>query len=150
MRADRLMSVFVVLFCIVSWVYLIPTYIKGEEQALYPRLVILFLALPALAMAARPRSGALRAGAAGQAAPEKTPFIDPMTLALVVLYLLYLCGVQHLGFFCAGFAGIIVFLLLFGERRPLALLGVPTGLLLSIHCVIERFLHFPLPTGLLF
>lgn len=150
MRADRLVGVFVVLFCVVCWIYLIPTYIKGEEQAVYPRLVVLFLALPALVMAARPCPGAPRAAAAGSPAPEKTPITDPMTLALAVLYLLYLYGVQRVGFFCASFVGIVLFLLLFGERRLLVLFGVPTGLLLGIHCVIERFLHFPLPAELLF
>lgn len=142
MRANRLIGVFFILFCAVSWFYLIPTFIKGEEQAVYPRLVLLFLLLPALGLLLRSGDVVVAAGT-----PSRP---DPMTFMLIALYLAYLYGVQRVGFFVASFVCAVLFLLLFGERRPLMLFCVPTGLLLGIHLVIERFLHFPLPVGFLF
>lgn len=146
MCTDRLIGSIFVTFCIFSWLYLIPTYVKGDEQAIYPQLVIGFLFLPAILMCLFPKKRPVQAACP---LPQLLLSYAPV-LKLSVLYIVYILGVQYIGFYSASFVFSIVFLLFFGERRGLFLLLFALGISMGIYAVIGYFLNFPLPAELLF
>ena len=53
MLIDRFIGCLFLCLCALLWFVIIPQQISGEEQAMYPRLTIIFLAIPALFMALR-------------------------------------------------------------------------------------------------
>lgn len=146
MYKDRVVGMFCMAFCALAWLYLIPQHVKGDAQAVYPYLVIMFLFVPSLLMALFPRAAS---GLLCLPTAESWRQCRPV-YGLMALYAVYIVGVQYIGFFSVSIVFSCVYLYYFGERRAALLLGMPLGLAAAVYLVITHFLNFPLPAELLF
>ena len=148
MNKDRITGLLFLFFCALLWTWLIPCYVKGEEQSIFPKLVTLFIAIPSLLLC-------LRKGGHAPAEPSSCPsgIFRSSGLHLLLLaagYALYLIAAARIGFFVSSLAAGMSALLFFRERSPLIILGVPLSLLAVIYFVIVYLLKYPMPAGILF
>ena len=67
MLIDRFIGCLFLCLCALLWFVIIPQQVSGEEQAMYPRLTIIFLAIPALLMALRTTGKNISLGALAKA-----------------------------------------------------------------------------------
>lgn len=148
MVQDRIVGGLFVGISILLWFVVLPREIQGEAQILYPRLTVLFIAVPALFMLLRrPRKAAAPACAPG-GLPGRDVALRVAALILLMAGCIFLTG--YLGFFVANFLCAMVYMRFFGERRLTRVVGVPAVLLLAIYVIVVRLLHYPLPQGILF
>ncbi len=143
MSHDQRIGAFFLGLCLFAWVYVIPRGIAGEVQALYPRLTVLFIAVPALLLL-------LRKDRHKREVPPQEPKALLALAGVAALYLAYLFSVSLLGFYSSSILFGAAFMLIFGSRGILAAVGIPLGLSALVYAVIEHFLRFPLPGGVLF
>lgn len=145
---DVKLGVVLLLFCLWLWAFAIPAQIRGVEQKIFPRLTILFIAIPSfLLMVSGIRKGFF--------STEGAPFVTVLKesrycLGAVVLMVVYGVGLMYLGYYSATFLAVAAFMMYLGERRPLPLVLTPIGLLLLVNIMVERILSYPLPEGILF
>lgn len=149
MLQDRTVGCVFVGLSLLLWFVVLPREIHGEAQILYPRLTVLFMAVPAFFMMVRrprrrPKAPACTRG--GLPAWEVSARIG--LLVLLMAACIVLTGV--LGFFVANFLCAMVYMRFFGERRLTRVVGVPAALLTAIYVIVVRLLHYPLPAGTLF
>ena len=150
MSKDRCIGIFFLLLFLVLWFWLIPIYTKGPVEAAYPRFASLLMLIPAVGMILR------------KTAPEnilRLPAFDLHKLLrseyacvflLIVSYPVYLVCVQIFGFYTAGFAFCVGWMIFFGERALTRILLTPLLLLGSIYGIVTAFLRYPLPAGMFF
>lgn len=149
MHQDRLLGLGLLLLCALGWFWLIPVYVEGDIQQVYPRAVIILISLASLGLCLRsePRVKAK------PIPPEDRPARLMAALKLVGLmaaYLAYLLLIPRLGFFSCSLVAAVFFLWFLGVRKLRSLLLVPYIILICVHLLIERGLRFDLPDGLLF
>ncbi len=147
MHRDRLVGILLIVFCIFGWFYLIPNFIKGETQQVFPRIILIFILMPALGLALRQSKTGTQAQNTTEKQASQRAFIKICCLA--IMYLGYLLLIPVLGFFVCSAAITVGTLLFLGVRKMKTLVLVPLVMLSIVHVVIERFLNFVLPTGLL-
>lgn len=82
MLIDRFIGCLFLCLCALLWFVIIPQQISGEEQAMYPRLTIIFLAIPALFMALRTTGKNISL----EAVPRRFP-IHPIPFSRVSFFL---------------------------------------------------------------
>lgn len=149
MLQDRAIGCLFLGLCALLWFVVLPMEVPGEEQIIYPRLTVIFMAIPALFMVLR---GRRRPGAAHASAragmPERAVLFRIFLLMLLMALCIALTSV--VGFFAANFLCAVGYMLFFGERRLSRVLGVPAILLAAIYVIVVRLLHYPLPEGILF
>lgn len=140
MHQDRLLGLGLLLLCALGWFWLIPVYVEGDIQQVYPRAVIILISLASLGLCLRsePRVKAK------PIPPEDRP------ARLMAAYLAYLLLIPRLGFFSCSLVAAVFFLWFLGVRKLRSLLLVPCIILICVHLLIERGLRFDLPDGLLF
>ena len=149
MHADRITGLTLLGMCVFGWFFLIPMYVPGDVQQIFPRAILIFISLPSLAMCLRKTARAKTAPPdPSVTASRRAAFIRMLTMAAV--YLAYLLLIPVVGFFVSSACAAVGFLLFLGVRSPKAVILVPAVMLAAIHIVIERFLHFELPSGILF
>jgi Tripartite tricarboxylate transporter TctB family len=148
-KADRLFGIAVCLLALAFVTLAVPSIDAGEATAyytvgphLFPYLAgVLVLVLGAL-VAARPQHELPNMAGVRKAAGRR------QVGALILLMLSYVAGVPLLGFTAASTAVLLLFLILFGERRwsviaPLVLLGP-----LFVEFVFLRAFGLSLPDGI--
>ena len=140
MHQDRLLGLGLLLLCALGWFWLIPVYVEGDIQQVYPRAVIILISLASLGLCLRsePRVKAK------PIPPEDRPARLMAALKLVGLMAAYLA------FFSCSLVAAVFFLWFLGVRKLRSLLLVPCIILICVHLLIERGLRFDLPDGLLF
>lgn len=149
MHVDRQTGLVLLAMCAVAWFFLIPNYVIGHEQQVFPRIVLVLIAIPSLVMC-------IRTGPRKTAEPEDPAMARSRRVALVKIgvmggaYLAYLLLIPVVGFFVSSFAATVGFLFYLDIRNVKTLTLVPLGLLGSIYVVMECFLNFNLPSGILF
>lgn len=57
MSVDRLIGGLFLFACLLLWFWIIPQQVVGEEQAFYPRLTVILVAIPAALMFLRNKGG---------------------------------------------------------------------------------------------
>lgn len=116
------------------------TYAWGAAS--WPRTVIALLALFAiLQYAARPDEDG------GQAPAIFQPGERSRQIAAVLLPLAYVFLLPRAGFHVTTPMFVLTYLLLLGERRPAALLGVPLVVFALVTLLFTRLFYVALPTG---
>lgn len=53
MHQDRLLGLGLLLLCALGWFWLIPVYVEGDIQQVYPRAVIILISLASLGLCLR-------------------------------------------------------------------------------------------------
>lgn len=148
MKSDRLTGLVVAASCLLVWCVLLPLYAEGTEQQIFPKAVLTMLMLTSAWMVFKPHPDKPRAAQSNEAvrarrrAGLKTAFMG-------ACYLGYLLLIPVLGFFVSSLFATIFFLYFLGVRKPVLLIGVPSGMLLVIYLVIECGLRFTMPRGML-
>ncbi len=142
MTQDRWMGLGFLLFCALLWFFIIPQQTEGFDEAFVPRLITAAMAIPSAILLIRGKRN-------GDVSFDTGAFLHA-TLPAVLLVLAFLAGTAYIGFFVSAAVFLVCALLLFGERRPGALLLSPMIILGSIYAVMIRLLHFDMPHGLLF
>ena len=109
MHQDRLLGLGLLLLCALGWFWLIPVYVEGDIQQVYPRAVIILISLASLGLCLRsePRVKAK------PIPPEDRPARLMAALKLVGLmaaYLAYLLLIPRLGFFSCSLVAAVFFL----------------------------------------
>jgi len=116
------------------------TYAWGAAS--WPRAIILLIALFALLQYAARAPQAAREPQAPAPAPEIARSAAALLLPLGYVFLL-----PRTGFYLTTPVFVLLYLLLLGERRPAALIGVPLGILAAIVLVFTKLFYVALPTG---
>lgn len=147
MLQDRAIGCLFLGLSLLLWFVILPREIPGEEQLVYPRLTVLFIAIPSLLMILRGGRGAVR--------PRTSPehggaHVGLRVFALILLMALCIALTGFLGFFVANFLCAICYMRFFGERSLARVVLVPAVLLGAIWLIVVRLLHYPLPQGILF
>ena len=149
MVQDRTVGCLFMGLSLLLWFVVLPREIQGEAQILYPRLTVLFMAIPAFfMMLRRPRRTSQHTGGDRASLPARDVGWRIVLLVLLMAGCIVLTGV--VGFFVANFLCAVVYMRFFGERRLTRVLGVPAVLLAAIYIIVVRLLHYHLPTGTLF
>ena len=78
-------------------------------------------------------------------------FTKGVKLIFIVIGLLigYILILKHLGFIISSILLMGILLVVFGERRKLILALVPTGFVIGVYIVFQKFAMVPLPKGIL-
>ncbi len=147
MHRDRLVGILLVVFCIFGWLYLIPNYIKGESQQVFPQIILFFTFLPSMGLILRRSGPQIDDESSLVKQSQRKAFIKITFLA--AMYLIYLLLIPVLGFFVCSLVIMVGTLLFLGIRKVKTLVFIPVVVLTLIHVIIERFLKFVLPAGLL-
>ena len=150
MSRDRCIGILFLLFCALLWFYLIPTYIKGTKQAVYPQLIVIILAIPSVGMLFRKATPQNVLRFLVLDLQQLVHSVYARTILLVISYAAYLLCVDALGFFSASGLFCLYYMCFFGERTLKGLFMTPAILLGCTYCIIALFLKYPLPKGLLF
>ncbi len=145
MNADQKLGIGLIIFCIIMWFYCIPYHIAGNAPKFFPRLILLFILIPAslLIITRREPPEAKRLRLRDRRDLRKA-------LSTAALFLIYIALIDVLGYFTTSFIAIIGFLYFFGERSIKRMILVPAGMLFFIYFVIEKMLSFPLPKGFIY
>lgn len=99
MLIDRFIGCLFLCLCALLWFVIIPQQISGEEQAMYPRLTIIFLAIPALFMAPAYHRKKYFFGSSGQGVFQPSDSVFPRILFLIVSYAVCIMSTEYVGFF---------------------------------------------------
>lgn len=145
MSKERLFGLFLLVLCSALWFWIIPGQTAGPKEAFMPRLTVLFMAIPALALLL-PQARTSRQAAT----PPAFRIFFRATLPTIALFLLFIIAAGHLGFFVSGAIFATAAMALYGERRWTMLAAVPLLLLGSVWFFVVFALKFELPGGLLF
>ena len=141
MLIDRFIGCLFLCLCALLWFVIIPQQVSGEEQAMYPRLTIIFLAIPALLMALRTTGKNISLGALAKAFSNSSDSVFPRILFLVVSYAVCIMSTEYVG---------LIYMLFFLERGLIRIVLTPLLLLGAIYGIVVSFLNYPLPSGILF
>lgn len=146
-RVDLASGAALLVFALLLWFWLIPTFGGSGEQLLLPRLVAGTVGALALVLLA---GTAFRQRSAVQG---DDPFVElgggepgPL-LALAAVWGLYCLGLDLLGFYAGGLLALPASFLLLGVRRPVAIAGWTLGSLVLLHLVFERGFQLRMPKG---
>ena len=149
MLIDRFIGCLFLCLCALLWFVIIPQQVSGEEQAMYPRLTIIFLAIPALLMALRTTGKNISLGALAKAFSNSSDSVFPRILFLVVSYVCIM-STEYVGFFVTNAVFCMIYMLFFLERGLIRIVLTPLLLLGAIYGIVVSFLNYPLPSGILF
>ncbi len=147
MNDDLKLGSMVLAFCAFLWLYAIPAYIQGFPAALFPRILVLGLAVAGALFLGK---GILAARSGGRKASSRPSLATLRALGTLPMMVAYVYLIDIVGFYVTTAAAILAFLLYFGARRSVALVVYPLVLPLIVYLVIGRLLHFPFPDGILF
>ena len=117
---------------------------------MYPRLTIIFLAIPALLMALRTTGKNISLGALAKAFSNSSDSVFPRILFLVVSYAVCIMSTEYVGFFVTNAVFCMIYMLFFLERGLIRIVLTPLLLLGAIYGIVVSFLNYPLPSGILF
>lgn len=144
LKKKRLLGAGMYLFCLLMWFWVIPEQTQSKTAEEFPRLIVLFLAIPSVVLLVRP-------GSAARGTPwseaEKTAFRKTAILLAVVCG--YMILVPLLGFYSSSILGMVAILLCLGERRPLHLAAAPLVIVGFMYLGLGLGLSFQMPAGLL-
>ena len=149
MLIDRFIGCLFLCLCALLWFVIIPQQVSGEEQAMYPRLTIIFLAIPALLMALRTTGKNIFLGALAKAFSNSSDSVFPRILFLVVSYAVCM-STEYVGFFVTNAVFCMIYIFFFLERGLIRIVLTPLLLLGVIYGIVVFFLNYPLPSGILF
>lgn len=142
MRADVLISLFLIASC--AWLYTITAgFPEGAET--FPRLML----ISTIVFSAAILLDALRSGSASN--PSRAP--APIKAQPYVVFggaTLYVMAVGVLGFFTSSILFSAATMAYMGVRRISAYLVALGTMALFYYVLFDRFLHIPLPRGLLY
>ncbi len=150
MLIDRFIGCLFLCLCALLWFVIIPQQVSGEEQAMYPRLTIIFLAIPALLMALRTTGKNISLGVLAKAFSNSSDSVFPRILFLVVSYAVCIMSTEYVGFFVTNAVFCMIYMLFFLERGLIRIVLTPLLLLGAIYGIVVSFLNYPLPSGILF
>ena len=150
MLIDRFIGCLFLGLCALLWFVIIPQQISGEEQAMYPRLTVLFLAVPALLMTLRTTGKRLSPEAVAMffSHPSESAFLRILLLA--ASYAVCIIGTESVGFFVTNCIFCMFYMVFFLERGLMRIVLTPLLLLVAIYGIVVFFLKYPLPSGILF
>ncbi len=134
--------------CCFMWFYAIPNHIKGPQAALYPKSLIIAMAMISLMILIK----GIRSRKNGGQEEKWTLLNEASVKALLVVPIMavYIFLIDIVGFYTITFVFIILFMLCFGARRPLSICLYSALLPAIIYLVIGKLLSFPFPAGILF
>ena len=147
MLIDRFIGCLFLCLCALLWFVIIPQQVSGEEQAMYPRLTIIFLAIPALL---RTTGKNICLGAVAKAFANSSDSVFPRILLLVVSYAVCIMSTEYVGFFVTNAVFCMIYIFFFLERGLIRIVLTPLLLLGVIYGIVVFFLNYPLPSGILF
>ena len=150
MLIDRFIGCLFLCLCALLWFVIIPQQISGEDQAMYPRLTIIFLAIPALFMALRTTGKNISLEAVAKAFSNPSDSVFPRILFLIVSYAVCIMSTEYVGFFVTNAVFGMIYIFFFLERGLIRIVLTPLLLLGVIYGIVVFFLNYPLPSGILF
>jgi len=146
MNKDQKFGIVLLIFCFILWFFLIPTQISSTKDAVYPRLVNVWIAICGILLILK-----------SWKSTEKIILYESKdekgiirVVATVIIFLIYIFMIDFLGFFISSFIFIIILMLSFGVRQWIKLISVPIIILLFLYFLIKKILFFPLPEGIFF
>lgn len=168
---DRLLGIGLVIACVVLWFVVVPVYVKGVDQSLFPRIAIAWIAVCAAAIAllpARRTEGgpiglddevvvvpALAPQGDGPLAftPDEDPVVHveqdtgpmPSVYVIALVWGAYAVTLGYLGFYIATWLMLVVSMAYLGIRDPRALAIRPIITLVIVYLLLDRLLRFRLP-----
>lgn len=146
MNNDRLTGLAVLVLCLFAWLVILPGYVEGSSQKIFPEAILVLLALPALFMVIHPHPDPKKAAPRPEVRSAQRKAACKAAI-MAACYLGYLLLIPVLGFYLSSMAATVGFLYFLEVRKPVVLVLVPAGMMLTIHLIIERGLRFTLPTG---
>lgn len=144
-QKSRILGIVIVVFCLVLWFFIIPTQVKGKEQKIFPRLTIVFLAIPGVSLIVSRKEVS---GDFSHQSFDREGVIRVIVTACILA--IYLFIIDYVGFFPASFLFFVILMAYFGVRSWKKFLFIPVAILFAIYFIIERLLRFPLPEGGIF
>jgi len=146
MNKDQKFGIILLIFCLILWFFIIPTQISSTKDAVYPRLVNVWIAICGILLILKSWKSTEKI-ISDESKDEKGII---RVVAIVIIFLIYIFMIDFLGFFISSFAFIIILMLSFGVRDWKKLISVPIIILLFLYFLIEKVLVFPLPKGMFF
>lgn len=153
-RTDLIIGLATLAACGLLWFVMIDAYAPGAEQGLFPRVIVVWLAIFAALLTGL--SLWTLYGRGSPAAPEQQPEADaaktePPRLAfvfgLIVLWIPYVILIGHLGFYLSALLMLVPSMLYLGVRDWRRLVATPALALGLIYLVFEEGLNLVLPRG---
>ena len=146
MNRDQKFGIVLLIFCFILWFFLIPTQISSSKDAVYPRLVNVWIAICGILLILKSWKSSEKIIL--YESKDKQGIIR--VVATVIIFLIYIFMIDFLGFFISSFIFIIILMLSFGVRQWIKLISVPIIILLFLYFLIKKVLFFPLPEGIFF
>lgn len=146
MNRDQKFGIVLLIFCFILWFFLIPTQISSSKDAVYPRLVNVWIAICGILLILKSWKSSEKIIL--YESKDKQGIIR--VVATVIIFLIYIFMIDFLGFFISSFVFIIILMLSFGVRQWIKLISVPIIILLFLYFLIKKVLFFPLPEGIFF
>lgn len=146
MNKDQKFGIVLLIFCFILWFFLIPTQISSTKDAVYPRLVNVWIAICGILLILKSWKSTEKI-ILDESKDEKGII---RVVATVIIFLIYIFMIDFLGFFISSFMFIIILMLSLGVRQWIKLISVPIIILLFLYFLIRKVLFFPLPEGIFF
>ena len=146
MNKDQKFGIILLIFCLILWFFIIPTQISSTKDAVYPRLVNVWIVICAILLILKSWKSTEKIIL--DESKDKQGIIR--VVATVIIFLIYIFMIDFLGFFISSFIFIIILMLSFGVRQWIKLISVPIIILLFLYFLIKKVLFFPLPEGIFF
>lgn len=148
MNRNRVTGILFIMLCILLWFYLIPEYIKGHDQSIFPKLLVIFIAIPSLLMIFRKKQQSNEAPVVIMNVIRSDIF--KKTAILLSSYCVYLVSISYIGFFVPSIVFGSFYMYFFGEKRFSFMFLSPLCILIAIYFIIVYTLKYPLPSGIIF
>jgi putative tricarboxylic transport membrane protein len=126
--------------------YAIPYHVEGKLPTLMPKILAFSLLIPCALFLYE----GLKSKKYKNLNKNNFKFKLSKLFFLLILVFLYAFTINIVGFVVVSFLFMIIFLRFFGEKNFLPLFIYPIALPLGLYLLLEKFLNFPLPDGILF
>lgn len=147
---QRAVGLVLLALCALLWFVLIPSFVPGSEQSLFPRMAVAWIAIFAVVttllppVAARPRVPTDEDEVVGFD-EDGGEYNSATVYGLMVIWGIYVVSLNWLGFYISTYLMLSLSMLYLGVRTPLTLLLRPALVLGLVYLLLQVALNFRLP-----
>jgi amino acid transporter len=151
---DRFLGIILIIFCGILWFFLIPTYVRGQEQSLFPKMItvwigafsIIFLINSVFQPLAR-KSEEESDKSLERGSTRNSWISGTSLLGLMIGWGFYIFLIPHMGFYPAAFLLLLSSMYFLGVDNWKVLLFRSGLAVLMVYLVFEIGLNLRLPRG---
>lgn len=148
MSRNKILAIILIVFSLIMWFYIIPTQVCGPKEAMFPKIVTVWLIVNSIILLLRYPSEEKRE----KIISPNDKLYSKKILIIFFVFLIYIILIYYFGFFPSSFIFLITIMMVLGMGiKDWKKMMVTTSVFLFfIYLVVERLLSFRLIRGIYF